>query len=487
MRGRFAPYILGTGLLGLAVFMAIFTLYAGFEREPWRGFLITAVLSGVVGRALTWWGTSDGEPTRREALVGVIALWFVIPFMGAFPYMIDAGFSPINAMFESMSGFTTTGATVLTDFDALSPSLFMWRALTQWVGGVGIIVLFIAVFPKLAIAGRQLFFAEAPGPTEERLTPRLKNTSNAVLLVYVGLTVLCIIAYRLGGMGLYDAIAHAFTTLSAGGFSPKGLSFEEFSPTLVWICIIFMVFAGSNFALQYRVVSGKPKALLRDSEFRAYLIIIAVVTVVLTFALRTTYAPVAALRHALFQVLSIMTTAGYASADFALWPQQAQVLLIVLMFVGGSAGSAGGGIKVARWLIITKHTVREVRRALQPRAVLPLRVGGRSVPEEVFRAVAAFVTLYVGLFAFTTAILVWFGADFTTAFTASIACIGNIGPGLNTVGPMLNFDGLHPFSRVLLTFGMYAGRLEVVTLFVLFDPAFWRLPRVNLWRSKERS
>lgn len=479
MRGRFAPYILGAGLLGIAVVMVIFTLFAAFFEDPWAGFLLTAILSAALGRSLTWWGTPDAEPTRREALVGVMLLWFVVPVMGAVPFMVDAEFSFINAVFESMSGFTTTGATVLTDFGSMSASLFMWRALSQWFGGVGIIVLFIAVFPKLAIAGRQLFFAEAPGPTEERLTPRLKNTASAVLLVYVGLTILCILAYALAGMSLYDAIAHAFTTLAAGGFSPDGLSFEGFSPALSWVSIVFMTFAGGNFALQYRAVTGRPKALFGDAEFRAYLLIIAVSALLMAVGLRTAYAPVEALRHALFQTLSIITTTGYASADFVDWPEQAQLILLILMFVGGSAGSAGGGIKVVRWLIIIKHTVREVHRALQPRAVLPLRVGRRAVPEEVFRAVAAFVTLYIGLFAFTTAVLVWFGADFITAFTASIACIGNIGPGLAEVGPMLNFAGLHPLSRVLLTFGMYAGRLEVVTLFVLFDKTFWRLPRVN--------
>lgn len=486
MRGRFAPYILGAGLLGIAVVMLVFTVFAVFFADPWRGFLLTALLSAGLGRLLLWWGTPEAEPTRREALIGVMLLWFVVPLMGAIPFVVDAGFSPINALFESMSGFTTTGATVLTEFDSMSASLFMWRALSQWFGGVGIIVLFIAVFPKLAIAGRQLFFAEAPGPTEERLTPRLKNTASAVLLVYVGLTVLCTLAYALAGMSLYDAVAHAFTTLAAGGFSPNGLSFEGFSPALSWVSIVFMTFAGGNFALQYRAITGRPRELFDDAEFRAYLLIIAVSTLLMAVGLRSAYAPSEALRHALFQTLSIITTTGYASADFVDWSEQTQVILLLLMFVGGSAGSAGGGIKVVRWLIIVKHTTREVHRALQPRAVLPLRVGKRVVPEEVFRAVAAFVTLYIGLFAFTTAVLVWFGADFITAFTASIACIGNIGPGLAEVGPMFNFAGLHPVSRLLLTFGMYAGRLEVVTLFVLFDRTFWRLPRVNLWQLPKR-
>ena len=484
MRGRFAPYIVGIGLTGLALVMLFFLIYALALREPWAGFAATALLSASVGGLLMRLGKGDADPTRREALIGVLLLWLFIPLFGGLPFVISGGFTPLNALFESMSGFTTTGATVLRDFSSFSKSLFMWRALTQWFGGVGIIVLFIAVFPTLSIAGRQLFFAEAPGPTEDKLTPRLRHTSNAVLLVYVGLTVLCALAYALAGMSLYDAVAHAFTTLAAGGFSPNGLSFQGFaSPALDWVAVVFMLFAGANFALQYRALTGRPGALFRDAEFRAYALISLVATMLLVIALSGVYAPLEAARHGAFQVLSILTTTGYASADFALWPERAQVVLLVLMFVGGSAGSAAGGVKVVRWLIIGKNTAREVRRALHPRAVLPVRVGSRVVSEEVLRAVAAFITLYVVLFAFSTAVLVSLGADFVTAFTASIACIGNIGPGLASVGPMLNFADLHPVSRALLTFDMYAGRLEVVTVFIIFNADFWRLPRGRALRN----
>ena len=478
MRGRLAPYVLGIGLGGLALVMAFFALYAVALREDARGFFITALVAGLLGLLLARLGRPEAEPSRREALIGVLLLWWLIPAFGALPYTISGGMSPLNAAFESMSGFTTTGATVLRDFSTFSFSLFMWRALTQWFGGVGIIVLFIAVLPQLAIAGRQLFFAEAPGPTEERLTPRLRNTSNAVLIVYVGLTVACGLAYLLGGMSLYNATAHAFTTLSAGGFSPNGLSFEGFgSPALDWICIVFMGFSGANFALLFLGFQGRPLTLLRDAEFRAYLAISVVSALAVAAALIRLYGWGDALRHGFFQALAIVTTTGYASADFATWPRQAQVVLLVLMFIGGSAGSAAGGIKVVRWLILIKNTAREVRRTLHPRAILPVRVGERIIPEEVLRAVAAFITLYIGLFAVTTAVLIYFGAEFVTAFTAAIACIGNIGPGLSTVGPMANFADLHPVSRAVLIFGMYAGRLEVVTVFVVLDPQWWRLPR----------
>ena len=465
--------------------MLVFCVYAALLGESVTGFATTLGLCAALGGVLVWLGTSDAEPTRREALIGVLLLWLSVPMFGAVPYVIMGGFSPLNAMFESMSGFTTTGATVLRNFDEFPISLFMWRALTQWIGGVGIIVLFIAVFPQLAIAGRQLFFAEAPGPTEERLTPRLRNTASAVLIVYVGLTVLCGLAYWLAGMTPYNAVAHTFTTLAAGGFSPNGLSFEGFdSPAIDWVAIIFMTFAGANFSLQYQAVAGRPRDLFHDAEVRAYLTILLVAAAFLTVTLRSEYALLEAVRHALFQVISILTTTGYASVDFIEWSQQGQMILLVLMFVGGSAGSAAGGIKVIRWLIITRNMAREVRRALHPKAVLPVRVGSRPIQEEVLRAVAAFLTLYLSLFAVIAAAVIWLGADIITGTTAAIACIGNIGPGLGEVGPMLNFADLHPVSRGLLIFAMYAGRLEVVTVFIIFNRDFWRLPKRGAFQRR---
>lgn len=485
LRGRFAPYVLGVGLVGLASLNLVFGLYATLLSEPALGFLLSALAAGLAGLLLQAVGARRGEPSRREALISVLLLWLVVPAFGGLPFVISGGMGPLNAMFESMSGFTTTGATVLGDFDDLSRSLFMWRSLTQWLGGIGIIVLFIAVLPQLAIAGRQLFFAEAPGPTEEKLTPRLRNTASAILLVYTSLTLLCALAYGLAGMSPYDAVAHAFTTLAAGGFSPEPFSFQDFAnPALEWVAVVFMLFAGANFALLYRAAAGRPLDLWNNAEFRAYLLIALGASLVLALALRGAYAGAEALRHGFFQVLSILTTTGYASADFALWPERAQMVLLLLMFIGGSAGSAAGGVKVVRLLIIGRIASREVRRVLYPRAVLPLRVGSQLVSEDVSRAVSGFITLYIGLFIFTTAMLVAFGADFVTAFTASIACLGNIGPGLAEVGPMANFAELHPVSRGLLTFAMYAGRLEVVTVFVVLDPEWWRLPRT--WRPGNR-
>lgn len=480
MRGRFTPQILGVGLAALAGAMIAFALLAAALREPFLGFVATAALAATLATPLLAVGRAGADPTRREALLGVLLLWLVIPLVAALPYVLDAGFGVIDAVFESMSGFTTTGATVLTDFAAMGRALFLWRAFTQWIGGVGIIVIFIAVFPQLAIAGRQLFFAETPGPTEDRLTPRLRNTANAVLLVYVALTVLCAIGYALTGMDPFDALAHTFTTVASGGFSPEARSFEAFSASAQWVAILFMLFAGANFALQFRALIGRPRELLRDAEFRAYLVVIVGAAAALVLLLADTYQGEARVRHALFQVLAVLTSTGYASVDFAAWNEGAQSILILLMFIGGSAGSAAGGVKVVRWLIIAKHTTREVRRSLHPRAVLPLRVGRRIVAEDVLRAVAAFITLFVALFATSTVALVVLGSDYVTAFTASIATVGNVGPGLGAVGPMSSFADLPPAARLLLTFNMYAGRLEVVTVFVVFTRGWWRLPRRRL-------
>jgi trk system potassium uptake protein TrkH len=477
-RGRFAPRIVGTGLLALSAALVVFGTVAFLAGHGGGGFLTTAAVAAPVGALLWRVGSARGEPSRREALLSVLLLWLVVPVVGAWPYVADGGMSVVDALFESMSGFTATGATALSDFGAFGPELFLWRAFSQWVGGIGIIVLFIAVFPQLAIAGRQLFFAETPGPTEHRLTPRLRNTASAVMVVYASLTVAAILAYLATGLGPYDALAHALTTVAAAGFSPEARSFEGFGAGPQWVAIVFMTLAGVNFALQSRAFAGRPRTLLNDAEFRTYLAIALTAGLALAWLIRgDTAGGLEALRHGLFQSLSILTTTGYASVDYATWSSSAQAILVLLMFVGGSAGSAAGGVKVVRLMIAGKNTAREVRRALHPRAILPLRVGARTVPDEVLRAVAAFLTLYAALFVAIATALALQGLDFTTAFTAAIATLGNVGPGLGMVGPMGSYGDLPAASRVLLTFAMYAGRLEVVAVFVVFTPDWWKVPR----------
>lgn len=458
--------------------MIAFVMYAAGLREPYRGFGFTAILSGVIGTILLYRSSPDVEPSRREAIIGVLVLWLLIPLIGAIPFWIDGGMSYLNALFESMSGFTTTGATALVDFGNFPLSMFMWRSLMQWLGRIGIIVLFVAVLPRLALAGRQMFMTETPGPTEELLAPKLRTTALAIAAVYSLLTVLAIGSYWLAGMPLFDAVANGLTTPASGGFSPNGLSIAGYGlPVVEWLAVLFMTLAGASFVLQYRALQGNPAVLFRDAEFRAYLFIILIGSILLTFTLQHTYLLHDAVRHAAFQVLAIVTGTGYASADFALWPDSAQAILALLMFSGGSAGSAAGGIKVIRWLIIIEQARSEVQRSLHPRSVQVVRVGNKILESGVIYAVAAFVILFISLVAVITVALAVLGADLTTAFTASIASVGNIGPGLGAVGPMLSYADLHPVSRALLIFGMYAGRLEVVTVFVVFQRAFWRLPR----------
>ena len=481
-RGRFAPFVLGTALTAFALVLALFALGALWAGDdPW-GLLLTGGVAALLGVPLLWVGQAGSEPTRREALIAVLSLWLLMPLVGSIPYIASAGLTPLNALFESMSGFTATGATVIVNFDQVPASIFLYRAFSQWIGGIGILVLFIAVFPQLAIAGRQLFHTEMPGPTEERLAPRMRSTAAIVLGVYLTLSLIAALSYRLAGMPLFEAIAHAFTTVAAAGFSPQARSFEGYGAAVDWVAVVFMTLAAVNFALLWRAVGGRPRELLRDREFRAYLAIVLVVAGLVSLQVAALYEPGEAIRHSLFQVVSILTTTGYASVDFNTWPDAARALLVALMFIGGSAGSAAGGVKIARWLIMVRHTGREVRRVLHPRAVLPLRVGERPLGEEVVRAVAAFIALYTMLLGFSAVVLAWLGADLTSAFTAAAATLGNVGPALGLAGPMSSYAEFHPIGQGLLIFNMYAGRLEVVTVFVLATSAWWKVPR-GMWRG----
>lgn len=476
-RGRFAPFVIGTGLLAMTAALLAFALYAAIIGDPPGPYLTTALLAGALGLPTRLYGRSGQEPSRREALIGVLLLWSLIPAIGIVPYVLGAGMTPLNAFFESMSGFTATGATAIGDFEAVPAALFMWRAFTQWIGGIGIVVVFVAVFPQLAIAGRQIFNAELPGPTEERITPRLRTTAVTVLTLYVALSAACAFAYTLAGMEPYAAVAHAFTTVAAAGFSPEARSFEAYGAAVDWVAITFMTLAAVNFALLFRAFMGRPRDLARDPELRTYLAIVLIAGSLLSFHLIGTYEGTEILRHGFFHTISILTTTGYASADYDAWPDAARATLLLLMFVGGSAGSAAGGIKVMRWLILGAHTVREVRRALHPRAILPLNVGLRTIPEEVLRAIGAFLMLYFALLVGSATTLVYLGTDFVTAFSAAAATIGNVGPGLGAVGPMGSYDALPAAGRAVLIFNMFAGRLEVVSVFVLFTFRWWRLPR----------
>lgn len=452
--------------------------------EGWdaEGFAVAGAVAAGLGEIMRRAGAPGEHEMRRvESLAVVGATWLVVAAVGAIPY-VWVGIGPVDALFESMSGFTTTGATTFADFTQYGRGIFFWRAFTQWLGGMGVIALFVAVLPRLAIAGRQLFFAETPGPTEEKLTPQVRRTAAVLWRLYLGLSLAEVAALTLVGMPLYDAVCNTMATLAAGGFSPHPGSIAGYgNPTAEWIIAGFMFLAGASFALQYRVLRGRPSALLRDDEFRAYVaVLVAFGGLAAWFLWRAGLGAPAAIRHGLFNVISIVTTTGFASMDFQNWGEQAKAVLLAAMFVGGCAGSAGGGPKVVRLLLVARFTLAELRRVLHPRALLPVKLNGRVVPEDVIRDVLAFVACYFAVFAICVLVVVSLGADLVTGITASIATLGNIGPGFNLVGPMSHYGQLHPVSRLVLTAAMWLGRLEVVTVLAIMRPEVWRMTH---WRA----
>jgi trk system potassium uptake protein TrkH len=481
MRIAVVLHTIGTFLGYFAITFAAPVAVAAIYRDwaDFGAFAAAGLITAAAGGMLRWGrGARAEDLTRVEGLAIVAGAWLLLAVSAAIPYGAS-GLGPIDAVFESMSALTTTGATVIKDFSAHGRAVFFWRALTQWFGGVGVIALFVAVLPRLGIAGRQLFFAEAPGPSDEKLTPQIRKTAAALWTVYAGLTAAQVVALLATGMPLFDSICNAMGTLAAGGFSPHPQSIAGYdNPAAEWVITFFMFVAGANFALHYRTLRGEKRAFLEDEEFRAYVGIVVVAIVLLTIFLRPEAAGlVVAIRMASFQVLSILTTTGFASVDFQLWNEQAKMVLLALMFIGGCAGSAAGGPKVVRQVLIARYTLTELRRTLHPRGVLPVKLGGRVVPDDVMRGVLVFFLFYLLVFAVCALVVSALGADLLTALTASIACLGNIGPGFNQVGPMSSFADLHPVSRVVLIGAMWIGRLEVVTVLALLRPEVWRMAR----------
>jgi trk system potassium uptake protein TrkH len=463
--------------LTFAAPLVVSAMYREWREAIW--FAVAAVVSAVLGELMRRPRRPRTDDLKRvEGLAIVAGSWVLVAHAAAIPF-VGAGMNPIDALFESMSGLTTTGATVIRDFKQVGHGIFFWRALTHWFGGMGVIALFVAVLPRLGIGGRQLFFAEAPGPTDEKLTPQIRKTAAALWAVYALLTLLEIIALVAAGMPLFDSICNAMATLAAGGFSPHGLSISGYqNPAAEWIIIAFMFLAGANFALHYRAMRGEVGTFARDDEFKAYAGIVLIATVMLMVFLRPQIPGlVDRIRASAFQVISIVTTTGFASTDFEQWNQQAKLVLLILMFIGGCAGSAGGGPKVVRHVLIARYTLLELRRTLHPQGVLPVKLGGRVVPDDVMRAVLVFFLFYLLVFAITTTIVIALGLDILTGLTAAIACLGNIGPGFGVVGPMGHYADLHPVSKVVLTAAMWIGRLEVLTVLALLRPEVWRMAR----------
>ena len=464
----------------------------GYDEDP-LPFLLGGAASLGLGLALE-------RPTRGRERVGsregylVIALvWLLVTAVGAVPYMLSDEAqlrSPVDAYFESMSGFTTTGASVATDIGGLSRSIAFWRQFTCWLGGAGILVLALAVLPRLRVGGRQLFEAEAPGPETEGLTVRIREASRRFLLLYVALTVLeIIVLVAIGWSGLDDrmdafqAVGHALSTVATAGFSMQPRSFEEFAPATQWTVTFFMAFAGANFALTYvAIVRRRPRLLARDEEFRVYLLLLALGSAFLLVELldEGIYAGEEAVRHAAFNAVSIMTTTGFASADFNEWTTLATVTFIALMFVGGSAGSTTGSVKVVRHLLVGKMLRRELDQTVHPELVASIHLNRARVDERTLRAVYVFVLLYIGLFA-VGAFAILFDSSLAgvavrpiDAIAASAMAVGNVGVGFGFAGPMGSFDGFDTGSKVIMIVLMWAGRLEIIPVVVLLTKSYWR-------------
>ncbi len=454
------------------------------------GFAVVTVLTCGVGHAMRRAGGRDAEDAvermrRVEGLAIVSVAWLLIAWFAGLPYMWN-GLGQIDALFESMSGLTTTGATVFRDFSTYGRGIFFWRSLTNWLGGMGVIALFVAILPRLAIGGREMFFAEASGPDDEKVAPQIRRTAALLWRLYAVLTILQIIALLLVGMPLFDSICNTFGTIAAAGFSPHPSSIAGYqNPAAEWVIIVFMFLAGANFALQYRALAMRNLRIFTDDdELRAYAGVVILATIVVAFYIRGFVSSGEELRHALFQVLSIITTSGFASVDFQLWNDQAKAVLLGLMFIGGCAGSAGGGPKVVRHVLLAKFTLQELRRTLHPRAILPVKLNGRVVPPTILQGVVVFFLFYMLTFAVCSAIVILFGADIVTGISATAATLGNVGPGFNQVGPMANYADLHPISRFVLTLAMWIGRLEVITVLVILRPEAWRSSH---WKSEPAS
>ncbi|MHC4823657.1 MAG: TrkH family potassium uptake protein [Planctomycetota bacterium] len=456
--------------------LALATSDALLHDAPWMdvahfgGAMVLTWLSGwLLGRLFQ----RNPNFRRAEALAVVAGTWLVLAHFAAIPYLLS-GLGYVDSFFESMSGLTTTGATILTDFSAHGRAFFLWRSMTQWFGGLGVIALFVVVLPQLGIAGRQILFAEGSDATTDVISPSVRQSARRLWQLYCFLTLLEVgMLHLVGGMGLYESFCHSLTTMSAGGFSPNPESIAGYAnPTVEWIITGFMILSGMSFPLIWVGFTRRPKEFLRDGEFRFYILCAMIAATGIAFMLAGGIPSEEEVRTGLFQSASLISSTGYASADYAAepWTDGMRILLLFVMLVGGCAGSAAGGPKAVRILLSIKFMWREFTRVLHPRGVIPLRHRGRAIPEDAMRAILNLVLAFGALELVVGSVMVLFGSDIVSGFTSALACIGNIGPGFGAVGPMENFAALHPVAKIVLTLGMWMGRLELLTVLVLLHP-----------------
>ncbi len=477
---RIVIHVLGLLLMFNGLFMVLClpaSLYFNLDDLVPMGLSIAITLgTGLAAWVLT---RSSEKPNikKREGFLIVSFGWLVMSLSGTLPYIMSGSVvSFADAFFETVSGYTTTGASIITDLTVIPKDILFWRSMTQWIGGMGIIVLAVAILPILGIGGMQLFGAESPGLKTDKLAPKIRDTAKRLWLVYLGLTAAEVIALKFAGMSWFDALNHAMTTMATGGFSTYNTSAAQFTPSIQYIITLFMFLAGTSFTLTYFGLVGNLKKVLENEEFRYY----AAITAFATLAVSIVVASVVdepfekAFRDSLFQVVSVITTTGFVSADYTSWTPFITMVFFILMFFGGSAGSTAGGVKIVRHVILVKNSILELKRQLHPSAIIPVRLNGRAVDPSITYNVVAFIMTYIIMFAVGSVIMTMFGIDLLTAMGSVATSLGNIGPGLGLVGPVDNFAWLPSAAKWLLSILMLIGRLELFTVLILFTPYFWR-------------
>ncbi len=451
--------------------------YGGDDLYPLLLSGAITMLTGYLTFALTK-NVKNKELKKKDGYLIVTMGWLTMSLFGSLPYILSGSITDFtNAFFETISGFTTTGATILIDIEALDHGILFWRSLTQWIGGMGIIVLAVAILPILGIGGMQLFVAEAPGISPDKLKPRITETAKRLWFIYVGLTATEMVLLWVGGMSFFDSINHALTTMATGGFSTKNASVAHFeSPFIQYTIVLFMFLAGTNFTLTYFGLHGKFRTVIKNEEFRVYLIMVLLITALIGINVHFHYGLdwEISFRESLFQVVSILTTTGYITADYSTWPFNTMVIIFIIMFFGASAGSTAGGVKIVRHIILIKNSVLELKRQLHPSAILPVRLNKKAVHRDITFNILAFIMIYITIFAIGSVIMAWIGVDFLTAIGSVATSLGNIGPGLGDVGPVDNFSGIPTAGKWFLSFLMLLGRLELFTVLILLTPFFWK-------------
>lgn len=480
MHWKVAWRIIGQILCGIGLCMSVPLVFG-----LWRGdgsacpFFLSMCLTILIGLGLTLLFRRTGRMTvnHRDSMIIVSLCWVACAACGALPFVLGGFASFTDAFFESMSGFTTTGASILTDVEALPKSILLWRSLTHWLGGMGIVVLTIAILPFLGVGGMQLYKAEVPGPVTDKLQPRIRDTARILWEVYVGFTAVYTVLLLWGGMDLFESLCHSFATMATGGFSVRNASIGAYRSAYVdYGTAIFMILASINFSMHFQFFRGRPLIVWRDPELRFFLAFVLLATLIVTGAVHgTDYTDWKdALRFAFFQVASMVSTTGYVTADYEFWPPVAQGVLLLCMFMGGCAGSTAGGIKCMRIMILLRHAYQELFRLVHPRAVVPVKFGTRMVRDDVLGSVWGFVVLFLTCFILAGLLLAALGMDVVTAFSSVVACLSNVGPGFGQVGPMDNYSVLPAPGKWVLSLCMLLGRLEIHTVLVLFLPEFWR-------------